>query len=165
MLLEKRASGSERKSCDLSAGAQWGSGRGRRTYEVITSDVVGLTPGAHDVGIVVGKDGNNVDTLGLELGELLGVLGDVASRADRGESTGEGEEDDLLVGPLLGGVVVDGDTASLDLLVLLSPGDVAIKQRRVSGIVARSRAMRWQGGIARARDSRACRNRQEIVRE
>lgn len=51
----------------------------------------------------------------------------MASRADGGESTGEGEEDDLLVGPLLGGVVVDGDTASSDLALLLGPGDVAVK--------------------------------------
>lgn len=51
----------------------------------------------------------------------------MASRADGGESTGEGEEDDLLVGPLLGGVVVDGDTARGDLALLLGPGDVAVE--------------------------------------
>ena len=40
--------------------------------------------------------------------------------------TGQSEEDDLLVGPLLGGVVVDGDTARGDLASLLGPGDVTV---------------------------------------
>lgn len=102
------------------------------TYDVITSDLVGLAPGAHDIGIVVGKDGNDVDTLGAELRELLEVLGDVAGRADGGEGTGESEDDDLLVGPLLGGVVVDGDTAGGNIALLLSPGDVAAEGIDVS---------------------------------
>ena len=57
------------------------------TYNVVASDAVGLAPGAHDVGIVVGQDGNNVNTLGAQLGELLDVLGDVVGRADGGEGT------------------------------------------------------------------------------
>jgi hypothetical protein len=40
--------------------------------------------------------------------------------------TGQSEEDDLLVGPLLGGVVVDGNTARGDLACLLGPGDVTV---------------------------------------
>ena len=95
------------------------------TYNIIASNTVGLAPGAHDVGIVVSEDSNGVDTLGTELRELLNVLGDVTGRADGGEGTGEGEDDDLLVGPLLGGVVVNGDTAGSDVTLLLSPGDVA----------------------------------------
>lgn len=94
--------------------------------DVVVGDLVSLAPGAHDESIVVGKDGNNVDALLADLRELLDVLGDVVGRADRGESTGEGEEDDLLVGPLLGGVVVDGDTAGGDLALVLGPGDVAV---------------------------------------
>ena len=47
-------------------------------------------------------------------------------RADGSEGTGKSEEDDLLVGPLLGGVVVDGDTASVELLSLGGIGDVAL---------------------------------------
>lgn len=132
MLLENLASGSDRKSCRRISiiglkDKREKKKRRRDSYNVIVGDLVGLAPGAHDVGIVVGKDGNNVDTLGADLRELLNVLGDVASRADGGESTGEGEEDDLLVGPLLGGVVVDGDTARGDLALLLRPGDVAVK--------------------------------------
>ena len=98
---------------------------GKETYNVIVLDPVGLTPGAHDKGIVVGKDGNNVDTLLTDLRELGDVLRDVVGGADGGEGTGEGEEDDLLVGPLLGGFVVDGDTARGDFRVLRGPGDVA----------------------------------------
>ena len=101
------------------------------TYEVVVLDTVGLAPGAHDVGIVVSKDGNNVDTLSADLGKTLEVLGDVTGGADGGEGTGEGEEDDLLVGPLLGGVVVDGDTAGGDLALLLAVGDVAVEGVRL----------------------------------
>ena len=63
-----------------------GSRRGT-TYNVVTGDAVGLAPGAHHVGIVVSEDGNDVDTLGTDLRELLDVLGDVVGRADGGEST------------------------------------------------------------------------------
>jgi hypothetical protein len=41
--------------------------------------------------------------------------------------TRQSEENDLLVGELLGGVVVDGDTARGDLAGVLSPGDVTGK--------------------------------------
>lgn len=107
---------------------------------VVPSDLVGLAPGAHDIGIVVGEDGNNVNTLGTDLGELLDVLGNVASRADGSEGTGKSEEDDLLVGPLLGGVVVDGDTASSDLTLVLGPGDVRednVRGEAVTGLESR----------------------------
>lgn len=57
------------------------------TYDVVVLDTVGLAPGAHDVGIVVGQNGDLVDTLGAELRELLDVLGNVVGGADRGEST------------------------------------------------------------------------------
>lgn len=57
------------------------------TYEVVSGNTVGLAPGAHDVGVVVGEDSNDIDTLGLELRELLGVLGNVSGGADGGEST------------------------------------------------------------------------------
>lgn len=59
----------------------------RVTYDVIAGDLVGLTPGAHDVGVVVGKDGNNIDTLLPELRESLDVAGNVSGGADRSEST------------------------------------------------------------------------------
>jgi hypothetical protein len=139
---------------DISSG-ELGSGKYGWTYNVIAGNTVGLAPGAHDVGIVVGEDGDLVDTLLAELGELLDVLRDVVGGADGSEGTcwrvavsvrtlqtgcrrgkekiskersrtGQSEEDDLLVGELLGGVVVDGDTARGDLAGLLGPGDVTI---------------------------------------
>lgn len=58
-----------------------------KTYNVIASDTVGLAPGAHNVSIIVGQNGNNVDTLGAQLGELLNVLGNMVGGADGGEST------------------------------------------------------------------------------
>ena len=52
---------------------------------------------------------------------------DVRDGWQAGGRTRKGEEDDLLVGPLLGSVVVNGDTARGDLALLLSPGNVAVK--------------------------------------
>lgn len=40
--------------------------------------------------------------------------------------TRQGEDYNLLVGPLLGSVVVDRDTAGLDISRLLDPRDVAV---------------------------------------
>lgn len=54
---------------------------------------------------------------------------DVRDGWQAGGRTRKGEEDDLLVGPLLGGVVVDGDTTGSDVALLLSPGDVAVMER------------------------------------
>lgn len=138
-------------------------GGGGDSYNVITGHTVGLAPGAHDVGIVVSEDGDLVDTLLAELGKLLDVLGDVVGGADGSESTcggqreepcrlqmrgaaqqksqkersrtGQSEEDDLLVGELLGGVVVDGDTARGDLGGVLGPRNVARVGRLVGNWV------------------------------
>lgn len=38
--------------------------------------------------------------------------------------TGNREEDDLLVGPFLGGIVVDGDSAGREFLAVFRPRDV-----------------------------------------
>lgn len=57
------------------------------TYNVIAGNTVGLAPGTHDEGIVVGQDGDLVNTLGAQLGELSDVLGNVVGRADGGEGT------------------------------------------------------------------------------
>lgn len=66
-------------------------GGGNNSYNVITGNTVGLAPGAHDVGIVVGEDGDLVDTLLAELGKLLDVLGNVVGGADGSESTCGGQ--------------------------------------------------------------------------
>jgi hypothetical protein len=56
-------------------------------YDVIASDLVRLAPGGHDIGIVVGQNGYNINALLLELGEGLNVAGNVASGANRSEGT------------------------------------------------------------------------------
>ena len=68
--------------------------------EAVVVDAVGLAPGGHDEWVVASEDGNDIDALGLELWELLDVVWDVLGGAGWGEGTWEGEEDDLLVGPL-----------------------------------------------------------------
>ena len=67
------------------------------TYDSVVGDTVGLGPTVHDKGIVEGNDNDLVNTLGLDLVDVLRVRGDVASGTSRGESTGDGNEDDLLV--------------------------------------------------------------------
>ena len=68
--------------------------------QAVVVDAVGLAPGGHDVWVVAGDDGNNVDALLLELWKLLDVVWDVLGGACWGEGAWEGEEDDLLVCPL-----------------------------------------------------------------
>lgn len=60
-------------------------------------DTIGLGPTAHDKGIVVGNNDNIVNTLGLKLIDVLEVRWDVGGTAGRGESTRNGDKDDLLV--------------------------------------------------------------------
>lgn len=68
--------------------------------EAIVVDAVGLAPAGHDVWVVVGNDGDDIDALLLQLWDLLDELWDVVGGAGWGEGSWKGEEDDLLVGPL-----------------------------------------------------------------
>lgn len=125
----------------------WG---GRKTHDEVVGDVVGLAPAGHDVGVVVGEEDDLVDALGLELVALSDVAGKVGGGAGRSEGAGEGDDDDLLVLELcarksashgsmawrregggkreerltLGGIVLDGDTADLEVGGLGLVGDV-----------------------------------------
>lgn len=66
------------------------------THNGVIGDTVGLGPAGHDESVVESNDDNQVNTLGLELVDVLGVGGDVRARAGGGESTGDGDENDLL---------------------------------------------------------------------
>lgn len=68
--------------------------------QAVVVDAVGLAPRGHDVWVVAGDDGDDVDTLLLELWKLLNVVWNVLGGAGWGEGAWEGEEDDFLVGPL-----------------------------------------------------------------
>lgn len=80
-------------------------------------DLVDLAPSVKDKLVVVGDEGNNVDALGLELLELLNVGRKVVGGAAGGESTRNGNDDDLLASPLLVGIVELRDTANGRVLV------------------------------------------------
>lgn len=67
------------------------------THNEVIFDVVGLAPGGHDPGVVEGDEDNLVDALGLERIGVLDVGGNMGHLAGRGESTGNGDQDDLLV--------------------------------------------------------------------
>lgn len=85
-------------------------------------DGVDFLPAGHDVGVVGGDDEEGVDAFVFEVGDVFDVAGDVVSGAGWGEGTWNGDEDDLLVGKLLAGIVGDWETA--DLGVGRGPGDV-----------------------------------------
>lgn len=68
-----------------------------KAYNRLVLDAVGLAPGGHDEGVVVGDDDDLVDALSLEVVELGLVARDVVGLAGRGESAGDGDENDLLV--------------------------------------------------------------------
>lgn len=70
--------------------------------DAVILDARGLGPGGHDPRVVGGDDGDNVDALGLEVGEGGLVAGEVGDGAGGGEGAGDGKEDDLLVGPFWG---------------------------------------------------------------
>lgn len=72
---------------------------------------VDLAPGVHDEGVVGGDDDDLVDALGGQLLLVLQVGRDVHGLAAGGEGAGDGDEDDLLAGELLAGVVGLGKAA------------------------------------------------------
>lgn len=82
-------------------------GRGG-TYNIVTLDAICFSPGAHDEGVVVRNDGDDINTLGFELVEVVDVAGKMGGGAGGGEGAGHGEEDDFLAGEFWGG----GNTAS-----------------------------------------------------
>lgn len=69
----------------------------------VVPDVVGLGPGGHDKGVVVGDDDDLVHALGLEGLAVVDVRGEVGRLAGGGEGSGDGHEDDLFVPELLYG--------------------------------------------------------------
>lgn len=78
---------------------------------VIALNTVDLAPSVHDPRVVRRNDGNDINALALQLRQLLDVRRQVVSLAPGGERAGDRDEDDLLAGPLLGGIVLLGTTA------------------------------------------------------
>ena len=66
---------------------------------------VDLAPSVHDERVVGSDDDDLVDALGGQLVLVLQVGRDVHGLAARGESAGDGDEDDLLAGEFLAGIV------------------------------------------------------------
>lgn len=73
------------------------------TYDIIILDTISLSPGAHDPGIVECNASNDINTLALELGQLRDEAGEVLGGAAGGKGAGNGEDDDLFIGPLCRG--------------------------------------------------------------
>lgn len=69
-----------------------------------------------------------INTLCLELVEVLNVGRQVSGAAGRGESAGDGDEDDLLVLELLAGVVLYAEAASREVEI---PGGGDVREGNV----------------------------------
>lgn len=98
-----------------------GLGEGRiaiTSKDELVSTTEGLTPRRLHKR-VIGTDNNHViNALCLDLVNLLNERRDVVCSAGRGESAGDEDNNDLLVGELLGGDVGRGDAAGGDVGVL-----------------------------------------------
>lgn len=122
--------------------AEKGLGVGQQDDLVVGRDLVDFAPGAHDEGVVGRDHGDLVDALFLQVVDLLDVWRQVVGLAAWGESacgvsecvankiverwgavrgivifTWNGDEDDLLAGPLLAGVELLWHTAGGGILV------------------------------------------------
>jgi hypothetical protein len=76
-------------------------GRGR-AYNIVILNSIRFAPRTHHKRIIVSDDGNDIDTLGFDGGQVLDVAGEMLDGAAGGEGTWDGEEDDFLVGPFYG---------------------------------------------------------------
>ena len=79
--------------------------------DLVALDAVDLAPSVHNPGVVARDGSNDINTLVLELLCLCDVGREMVGLASWGEGTGNGEEDDLLVCPLLAGIVFLGTAA------------------------------------------------------
>lgn len=101
MALENFASGSERKSCGYQCQQEESSSsRGEaaeQSYNRVIHHFVGFAPGAHDEGIIEGDNGNDIDPLLLELGQVLDISGQVVDRAGGSKSSYHSESDFVML--------------------------------------------------------------------
>lgn len=111
-------------------------GIGIAQEEDLILDARGLGPGGQDPWVVGGDDGDDVDALGLEVGEGGLVAGEVGDGAGGGEGAGDGEEDDLLVGPFCGEGIVSAEVGG-------SRGEV---RRGLRGVLDVRRVEWWEVG-------------------
>jgi hypothetical protein len=102
--------------------------RQKITYTVL--EALNTRPSAHDEGIVCGNDGDDINTFRLELVVLLDIAGQVLGVARRGECAGDGEDDDLLALPRVGGKLGRNTTREL-ILELGSPGNVGERGAKI----------------------------------
>ena len=79
--------------------------------DLVALDAVDLAPSVHNPGVVARNGSNDINTLVLELLGLCDVGREMVCLASWGEGAGNGEEDDLLVCPLLAGIVFLGTAA------------------------------------------------------
>lgn len=72
----------------------------KEAYDRVIFDTIGLSPSTHDIGIVHGNTSNDVNTLLLQLRELLDETREMSSWATWSECAWDGEENDFLAGEL-----------------------------------------------------------------
>ena len=82
------------------------------THEVLSRHLVDLAPSAHNPAVIGRDDGDDVDSLVLQLLDVLDVRRQVIGLAARREGARDGDEHDLLALPLLRGVILLRHAAS-----------------------------------------------------
>lgn len=59
----------------------------RKSYDIISGNLIRFSPCAHDECIIIGNDGNDTDALGFDLLQVLDVAGEMVFGAARRECT------------------------------------------------------------------------------
>lgn len=82
-------------------------------------------PSVHHKCVIVRDRSDLIDTLCLDLLQVLDEAWQVAGRASGSEGAGNGENNHLLVGPLLAGVVGNWDATGGDIVGLWGVRDIS----------------------------------------
>lgn len=78
---------------------------GLSTYNLIVLDTIGLSPSAHHERIIHSNNNNKIHALALKLIQMVDIPWKMANRAAGCEGPWYGEENYLLIGELLAGIV------------------------------------------------------------
>jgi len=95
-----------------------------REGEDLVFEPEGLTPAAHNEGVIGSNNSDHIYTLGLELIVPFKVWWEMIYVASGGECSGNGKHDDLFTLPFISGEL-DGNTASVNLIGFGRVRDVA----------------------------------------
>ena len=79
---------------------------GKSSYNIVALDTICLSPSTHNPRIVEGYDCYNIDSLSLELLDVLNIAWKMPDRTTWCERSGYCKQDNLLVCPFFRGIVI-----------------------------------------------------------